>query len=568
MRRSKLVILLCLALVTMLGACAPALGPEAGTARDPSERPAAKKRVVTALMIADIGTVSALPPSSNGREIASFVHAGFATYDDQQQFHPQLADAVPTLENGLWKLLPDGRMETTWKIKPNVRWHDGVPLTTADFVFSAKLAQDKELALRSSLAPWDAVESIDATDASTVTIRWKRPHIEADVWFGSSEQLLPRHVLEQPYAEDRARFEDHAFWTDGFIGAGPFKLKEYVRGSRVMLEAFDDYVLGRPKLDEIEVRFLPDASAMIAQVLAGDVDTSIGFDLSPDQAVQLKERWQGGRVMTSPFTTANVAIFPQLLNPALQVVLNPQFRRALMHATNREEMVDTIMLGQGGVSHMIVSEAMPEYPAVQDAAVRYEYDPRKTTQMLEEIGFQKGTDGLYQDVSGQRLSFDLRALESDPQDRIRATVVVADYWKRLGLDVTPFLVPPQQATDRTYISEFPTFFVSGCTSTYDRVTNCFHSSQARTAQTRFNGPNRSRYMNPELDALLDSFINTIPLQERVKPLREAIRIETEQAIWMGLFRNVYHTLMSNRLQNRQLETYRSKSTFVHLWDIR
>lgn len=74
-------------------------------------------------------------------------------------------------------------------------------------------------------------------------------------------------------------------------------------------------------------------------------------------------------------------------------------------------------------------------------------------------------------------------------------------------------------------------------------------------------------MNPELDALLDSFVSTIPLPERVKPLREAIRIETDQAVWMGLFSNVYNTLISNRLQNRQLETYRSKASFPHLWDV-
>jgi hypothetical protein len=75
-------------------------------------------------------------------------------------------------------------------------------------------------------------------------------------------------------------------------------------------------------------------------------------------------------------------------------------------------------------------------------------------------------------------------------------------------------------------------------------------------------------MNPELDALLDSFITTVPLQERVRPLREAIRIQTEQAIWMGLFRGAYNTLISNRMGERQLDTYRSDAAFSHLWDVK
>lgn len=570
MRLSKSAAVVFLAVATLLVACAPTVRPDGGAIREAGERSAGKKRAVAAWVVPQgVGALGAAAVGPEGTWISSFAHAGLGMYDDEQRFHPQLAEEVPTLDNGLWRLLPEGRMETTWRLKADARWHDGTPVTMADYLFGATIGQDAELALRSSLAPWDAVESVEAIDARTVTIRWKRPHIEADVWMGSSDMILPKHLLEQAYLEDRARFTNHVYWSDGFVGAGPFKLKEYVRGSYMMLEAFDDYVLGRARLDEIEVRLIGETSAMTAQVLAGDIDTAIGAEsLAPDQVAQLQDHWRDGRIITSPFTTGNIAIFPQLLNPAVPIVLNVQFRRALMHAINREEMVETIMLGQGGVSHMIVSEAMPEYALVQDAAVRYEYDPRKATQMIEDLGFRKRADGLYEDAAGQRLSFDLRALESDPRERVRATVVVSDYWKRLGLDAPPSLVPPQRASDRAYVSDFPAFFLSGCTSTYDRVTNCFHSSQVRTALTRYSGPNRSRYMNPELDALLDKFITTVPLRERAQPLREAIRIETEQVVWMGLFRNVYSTLVSNRLLNRQLDTYRSRASFVHLWDLK
>ncbi len=558
---------LLLTLATTLAGCGPG-GPGAGTAQNGLEGPLIKKRVVAAFLRSDIQAISALPTDSEGRHIASIVHGGFAMDDDQLQLHAQLAEAVPTLENGLWKLLPDGRMETTWKLKPTAKWHDGVQITTADLLFGMQLEQDPDLALRSqSRGGYDLVEGVDAVDALTVTIRWKRPYIEADVMFGSSDRLLPKHILEQPYVEDKARFADHPYWTDGFIGAGPFKLKEYVRGDHVLFEAFDDYLLGRPRLDEIEVRFIADSSTMIAQLLAGAVDTTLGLSVAPDQVAQVKDRWRDGQVVASPYYTGSVATFPQMVNPTLPIVLNPQFRRALLYAVNRDEMVETIMLGQGDVSHTVVSPALPEYAAIQDAVVRYGYDPRRSAQILEELGYRKGIDGLYEDAGGQRLSFEHWGLQEE-QERVRAMLITTDYWKTLGLDVRPYIVPAQQASDRALVAQFPAFLVSACAGTYDSVRSCFHSSQARTQENRFAGSNRSRWMNTELDAALDRFSSAIPFQERVQALREAVQMESDQAVWMGLFYFPYNTLISNRLENRRPDTYRGKATFAHLWDVK
>jgi len=96
-------------------------------------------------------------------EFEALVNAGLSTKGLNQALEPQLAEAVPSIENGLWKLLPDGRMETTWKIRPNARWQDGAPFTADDVVFTARMLQDKDLEFIVEPRVAD-IETIEAPD--------------------------------------------------------------------------------------------------------------------------------------------------------------------------------------------------------------------------------------------------------------------------------------------------------------------------------------------------------------------------------------------------------------------
>src|SRR5688572_10235257 len=112
-------------------------------------------------------------------ELERLVHASL-TRSRQGQLYPQLAEQVPSLENGLWTLLPDGRMETTWKLRTPLHWHDGTPFAVEDVLFAADIHRDRELP-NFRVRPYDFVEQVDAPDDRTVRVRWKQPYIEADV---------------------------------------------------------------------------------------------------------------------------------------------------------------------------------------------------------------------------------------------------------------------------------------------------------------------------------------------------------------------------------------------------
>lgn len=565
MRIWSRVTIACLAVAMILVGCTPAAG-QAPTGQGSAPQPAAKKRIVAAFIKPDLLAISALPTDSEGRHIVQMVHAGLAQEDDGGRLFPQVADPVPTVENGQWQVLPDGGMEMTWKLRADARWHDGTPVTAKDFVFGAMVSQDQELGFRDT-GSYRLVEGIEAKDGQTLSIRFKQPFIEADYWSGSPDRLLPAHFLEDAYTSDRVNFMEHPYWTDGYIGAGPYKLKEYARGSHATFEAFDGYFLGRPKVDEIELRFIADSTTLIANLLAGAIDMTLGLSVAPDQAQQVKEQWREGTVITSPFTSSSVATFPQMLTPALPVIHDIRFRRAMLHAIDRQEMVDTIMLSQGGVAHTVVPGLWREYEPIQDAIVRYEYDPRKAAQLLEEVGYHKGGAGIYEDSAGRRLAFEHWGIQEE-QERVRATFVVTDFWKKLGLDVEPNIIPAARSRDRELGATFPAFMVRGVPGSYSVLESFYHGKNIPTAENGWRGNNRARYVSGELDAAIDRFSATIPFQPRVQVLKDVVRQQSEQAVWMGLFYAVYNTMVSNKLQGVTPGSNRAKAFNAHLWDVR
>ena len=564
MAQKTVVMTVLLVLAVALG-CTPA-GPPARTTEGDSPTPprsVVKKRVISAYSEQDLKAISSKLGTGDGRKLVQIAHAGLAQVDPRSVLHPQLAEAVPTIENGLWKVLPDGRMETTWKLRPDARWHDGLPVSAEDFVFTARVDQDRELPLPRE-AGYGSVEGIEALDPQTVLIRWKGPYILADSMFASPDRLVPQHLMGPVYEEDKTQFVNHPYWSERFVGAGPFKVKEFAQGSHVILEAFDQYVLGRPKVDELELRFIPDPSTLVANLLAGTVDLTIGLSIAPDQAAQVRDQWREGQVVTNPYHGDTVAMFPQLLDPALPVITDRRFRAALLHALDREEMAQAIMAGWSGVAHTQVTPALPEYEQIQDSVVRYEFDLRKSAQLIEELGYRRGASGLWEDASGQRIVFQNWASAQDPQERVRGMLTATDYWKRFGLEVEPYLTPP--GIDAPTRAQFPAFSTRGGGGDYSALMRYFHSTFAPTPENRFAGTNPSRVMDPELDRLLDAFFNAIPRSERTQALRSVVRYQTEQVLWMGYYYNPQLTLLSNKLREVTPSSYAAKAFNAHLWE--
>jgi peptide/nickel transport system substrate-binding protein len=530
-------------------------GPQAPSgATDRSAGPAqpgdtsGPKRITIAITAEPPSLYYALIPSpirAGPGSIQEIVHPGVAVFDNLGTLRPVLVERVPSIENGLWKVLPDGRMETSWTLRPGAQWQDGVALTAKDLVFTVHVVRDRELAVFKDRVS-DIVESVDSPGGQTVTIRWKRPLIDADTMFGMSAALpMPSHLLDRAYEESKATFTELPYWTSEFVGAGPFRLREWARGSHLVLAANEQYVLGRPRLDEIEVRFIADGNTLISNLLAGSVDLTLRQALSVDQALQVRDQWRDGQVLIAADGWA--VVYPQFVSPTPPIILNVQFRKALLQAIDRQQLADTLMAGLLPIAHSPLGPDTPEYQATEAGIARYEYDPQRAAQMIEGLGYGRGPDGIFRDTAGQKLAFETRA--SAQRDlHVKTLFPVVDYWQRLGASVESLVIPAQRATDREEQATFPAFQVLRQPSGRDRLV-AYHSQEARLPERNFTGNNNGRYMNPELDVLIDRFVATIPPRERMEIAAQIVRHITDQLPVLPLYFDATPSLVHNRLQN-------------------
>ncbi len=546
-------------LVLLLAACAAPPAPRsAQTGTQPGgaapERPRDPKKLTVGIR----GTAQVLTNKLNiGNaglgvvEVEKLVHAGLGVQDDWGQLHPTLAEAVPSLENGLWAILPDGRMETTWRLREGAKWHDGAPITTADLRFTATVARDREVPVFVDRT-FEAIERLEAIDDRTLKVIWSRPFVQADTLFsfagaGAQSNLtpLPVHLLEQSYLNDKANLHQHAYFTTEFVGAGPFRLKEYDRDNRMVVIANDAFVLGRPKIDEIEIKFIPDANTIIANLLAGTLDLT--FDarsISFAQGLQIKDQWREGQMIFARMIW--VTMYPQFLNPTPAQVADVRFRRALIQAVDRQDIVDTMQAGVGGVAHHYIGPDWVEYKEIEPSLVKYDYDPRSATQALEGMGFAKGGDGAYRDPAGQRFTVEIRTTQVDINSK--SSFTVADNWQRFGIPTEVAIVPPQRTNEREYRSTFPGFELIRPNSTITSFES-LRGSEAPLPETNWAGSNRSRYRNADLDGLIERYFVTIPTQERTQALKEIVHHMTDQLVVMGIVYDPPLRLVANRTRN-------------------
>lgn len=529
--------------------------------------PASPKRI-TAAISGDAFTFYNKLNLGNGvggiEDLEDMVTAGLANFDARERARPQLAETIPSIENGLWDVSPDGRMELTWRIRPGARWHDGEAFTAQDLVFSATVFQDPELPVFQDpvLA---RLESVEAPDPNTVVLRWRQPFIDADRVFTRHAGLpIPKHVLTSSYAGDKAGFMDQPYWAGEFLHAGPYRVREFVRGSHVVLEANDLYVLGRPRVDVIEVKFIPAHPTLMANILSGSVDLALGRGLSIGQASEVRDQWRDGRMEHGP--SSMTRIYPEFDHPSPAVIANVQFRRALLHATDRRQLIEAFQFGLASLTDSILPD-VPENQELNAGLARYDYDVRRAQQLVEGLGYARGVDWFFRDANGQRLTVEFRARGTDELTNLLAAI--ADYWARSGIASESVVVPPQRNQDREYRFNRPAFHMTGGTAGLDGIQKTFHSSQIPTPARGYVGSNDSHYANPEMDALIDRYLVTIPQQARTDVIRQILRLAVDDLPIMNVHFTVRPTLIHNRMVNVGAADPRSTNGWnAEQWDIR
>src|SRR5581483_4740670 len=361
------------AVVVLLSCARPS--PQ-GATTSASVAPAAPQRTL-------VLAVRTEPPSLSDRPFVSttpvldtvpLFNAELDRKDERGQSSPYLAEALPTVGTESWRVLPDGGAETTYRLKPNLTWHDGQPLTANDFVFAWHVYATPDLGASRSL-PFEPMQEVSAVDDRTFVIRWREIYADADQ-LGTSFPPLPRHILEKDFSNlDPSTFPTLAYWSTEYVGVGPFRLTRWEPGSFIEGDAFPGFVLGAPKVDHVKAQVIPDANTAVPNLLSGTVHFIGQYILSPDNIPSLESQWgaDGGTILYSPVDLRGgwVQQRPEFVSPA--ALLDVRVRQALAHALDRAAGNEALYAGRGILADTCLSPLAPFYSQVEPVLQKYSY---------------------------------------------------------------------------------------------------------------------------------------------------------------------------------------------------
>lgn len=365
---------------------------------------------------------------------------------------PYLAEDLPRLNTDSWKVFPDGKMETTYRLKANLTWHDGTPLTAEDFVFAWRVYVSPDFGVASG-GPHVAMEEVKAADPRTVVVTWKQTYPDAGT-LTTNYTPLPRHILENVLPQGRDAFLNQPYWTSGFIGAGPYKLERWEPGAFIEGRAFDGHVWGKPSINRVRINFIGDAEVVLANLLSGDGHIPVDNSIRVQQALTLNEKWapsNAGTIIYLPtlWRWAQVQHRPEYANPG--AIRDLRVRKALMHAMNKAELNDTILDGKGIMSDIFVPPGVNFFPDVDRTIAKYPFDVRRSEQIMQEAGYQKGSDGFFAGPESRPV-FEYRVITSAQNDAERS--VLADGWRKAGFAFEEANFSPAETSQGEVASTF------------------------------------------------------------------------------------------------------------------
>ncbi len=429
-----------------------------------------------------------------------------AAWDRDGNLRPKLAAEIPSLQNG--GLAADG-MSVTWRLKQNVRWHDGTPFTADDCVFNWEYARDPATASVTLGSYQDLV--VEKIDRYTIVAKFKQPTpFWADAFVGSRGMVIPRHLFAD-YVGARSRDAPTNLKP---VGTGPYKFKDFKPGDLVTGEINMDYhEPNRPHFDAIEMKGGGDAvSAARAVLQTGEYHFAWNLQVEDEILVRMEKGGKGRVVITlgggiehmqlnntDPWTEVDGE--RSSLKTKHPILSDRVVREAISLVIDKKSIQDHIY-GRIGIA---TANYVNNPERFRSNTTSYEFNVDKANAVLDKAGWVRGFDGI-RSKDGKRLKFVFQTSINQPRQKTQAIIKQAA--QRAGIDMelksvtASVFFSSDVANPDTYTKFYADLqeYSNGMNAPDPEVfLRQFCSWEVATKDNKWQGRNITRWQNKEYD---------------------------------------------------------------------
>ena len=453
------------------------------------ERTAGKPVFGDSVVEGSIGEASTLIPvlasDSASSAIITKVYNGLLKYDKNLNLIGDLAESFTISDDGL---------EIVFKLRKNVKWHDGARFTARDVLFTHRITIDPKTPTAYA-EDFKQVKQITALDDYTVQVKYATPFAPALASWTMS--IMPSHLLEgQDITKSKLARQP--------VGTGPYRFKEWIAGQKIVLESNSDYFDGQPYITKRIFRVIPDMSTMYMELKSGGIDlmnlTPVQYSrqtLSPD----FKAHFNKYRYPSSSYLYLGYNLRHSLFK-------DKRVRQALSAAINKDELIQGVLFGMGQKAKGPIA---PGRWAYNSDLKDIDFDPKKASELLEQAGWvNKNSSGILV-KDGRPLSFTILTNHGN-QQRLLTAQIIQQRLKRIGVDVK-IRVVEWAAFLKEFIDKgnFEAVLLAWSISQDPDMFDVWHSSKTKPGELNFIG-----YSNAEVDKLLVEGRSTFDIEKRKK----------------------------------------------------
>ena len=463
--------------------------------------------------------------TANDERLRTLLFNSLVKKNDQFEYVGELAKEINTSEDG---------STITFVLQDNVKFQDGKALTSADVKYTLDKLFESNGAKASAF--YDTADkekkphivSIETPDEKSVNIKLARPALK--------NQLLS-NLVSVAIVKEGSEVGTPASSTKPPIGTGPYKFVSFDSVQNIVeLEKFNDYFEGAPAIDKIQIKALPDANSLQAELKSQIVDLAPGVtNLSPDT---LQSLGQDPNLKVEKFNGSNIQYIG--FNTEIAPLNNVKVRQAIAYGINRDKIINDLLLGQATIAHSILPEESWSY----NAGTKYEYNPEKAKQLLDEAGFKdKNGDGKRE---MPKISF---KVSSGNQAVSQYTQLIVSQLTEIGIPVEIDSVEFQTMLSQLQKGQYQMTTGRWVGGNQDPIflRDLFASSEI-PSETRASR-NRSRYSNKEVDQLLDQAINEIDREKAKQLYTKAQEIISNEVPMIPLWYPANMVVANKRVEN-------------------